>query len=101
MGGAGEPQQEAEHARPDDHLALVCPGAGVLVHDRRGDRLHLHHHHHHHHHHHEEPHHGELGVQAEGDEHGEEEEGPDGRQRHLGHRTRVGDEGEARASLNK
>ena len=54
-----------------------------------------------HHHHHKQPHHGELGVQAEGDEHGEEEEGPDGRQRHLGHCTRVGDEGEARASLNK
>ena len=84
VGGAGQPEQETQDGGADDDLALVDPGLGPLVHHGGGYGLH----------------HGELRVQAEGDQHSEEEERPDRGKRHLGHGAGVGDEGEARAALN-
>ena len=40
---------------------------------------------------------GELGPEPEGEQHQEEEDGPERRDRHPGHSLRVGNEGQARA----
>ena len=79
-------QSEEEPGDADDpnDNGLLAPQLGLEVEHAAEDRLGD----------------GELRVEAEGEEHGEEEDGPEGRPGEAGHQVGVRDEGQAGAALD-
>ena len=76
IGTHGQTKEEAKGAGADDNQGLPLPKLGPLVHGSSGQGLS----------------HGELTVQAQGDQHEEEHEGEELGSRHPGHGLRVGNE---------
>ena len=78
-GESKEVHDDAGHQH--DYRLAVPQGVGELVDDGGDHSLHD----------------GELAVETEGEQHEEEEDGPEGRDRHEGHCLGVGDEGQTKS----
>ena len=85
LGDAGQPQEEACQAEEGGDQALAAPQGGQGVQDTAEDSLHE----------------GELGVEAQQEQHQEEDEAPELRTGQVGERLGVGHEGQALAACSR
>ena len=76
IGAEGQPQDEEDHAHSEDHGGLPLPQRRPFIHHRRDQRLHP----------------RELRIQAQRDQHREEEKRPQRGHRQFCHCLGVGDE---------